>query len=110
MACVFGSVLFWLLAWGVNYGSVMAMAMPEPLPPLTSALADAAYWISPKPVDASQILFNALDAEHDFVKPPVFKVLDSWQEFSPLLSILSSLAITAVLLGLSVHELNTKDY
>ena len=24
VACVFGSMLFWLLAWGINYGSVMA--------------------------------------------------------------------------------------
>ena len=24
VACVFGSILFWLLAWGINYGSVMA--------------------------------------------------------------------------------------
>ena len=110
VACVFGSVLFWLLSWGVNYGTVMAGAMPDPLPPFASTLAEGAYWISPKPIDASLILFNALGADRDFEKPPVFKVLDNWEEFSPLLSILSSLAITAVLLGLSVHELKAKDY
>ena len=27
VACVFGSVLFWLLAWGINYGSVMARGL-----------------------------------------------------------------------------------
>ena len=33
VACVFGSVLFWLLAWGINYGSVMARGMPRnPVP------------------------------------------------------------------------------
>jgi ABC-type transport system involved in multi-copper enzyme maturation permease subunit len=110
VACVFGSVLFWLLAWGINYGTVMASATPDSLPPFTLTLADAAYWISPKPIDASLILFDLLDAHRHFEKPPVFKALDSWQTFSPLLSILSSLAITAVLLGLSVHELNNKDY
>ncbi len=26
VACVFGSLLFWLLAWGINYGYVMAQA------------------------------------------------------------------------------------
>ena len=41
VACAFGSVLFWLLAWGINYGSVMARgssclfskrtAIPSPL-------------------------------------------------------------------------------
>ena len=29
VACVFGSVLFWLLAWGINYGCVMARGMLE---------------------------------------------------------------------------------
>src|SRR5428012_15095 len=27
-ACVFGSVLFWLLTWAVNYGTAMARTMP----------------------------------------------------------------------------------
>jgi ABC-type transport system involved in multi-copper enzyme maturation permease subunit len=109
-ACVFGSVLFWLLAWGINYGTVMARTMPESLSPFTLALADAAYWISPKPIDSSLILFNALGGERHFEKPPVFQLLESWQAFSAPLSILSSFAITAVLLALSVHELNATDY
>ena len=40
----------------------------------------------------------------------VFKLLESGQAFSPQLSILSSLVITAVLLALSAYEFNTKDY
>ena len=88
----------------------MAGVRPEPLPPVTAALAEAAYWISPKPADASLLLFNALDEDRHFEKPQVFIDLDSWQEFSPLLSILSSLAIAGGLLALSVHELNAKDY
>jgi len=39
-----------------------------------------------------------------------FKLLESWQAYSPQLSILSSLAITVVLLALSAHELNATDY
>src|SRR5262245_43225442 len=35
VACVFGSLLFWLLAWGINFGSAMARGEPEShsLPP-----------------------------------------------------------------------------
>ena len=79
VACVFGSVLFWLLAWGINYGSVMARGLPETqyLPAVTLALAEVAYWIFPKPIDAGLILFNALDAHHHFEKPVVFKLLES---------------------------------
>jgi ABC-type transport system involved in multi-copper enzyme maturation permease subunit len=110
VACVFGSMLFWLLTWGINYGSIMARSMPESLPPFTRFLSDAAYWISPKPIDANLILSNTLQAERHFVTPEVFKLLESWQAFSPQMSILSSLVITVVLLALSVHELNATDY
>jgi ABC-type transport system involved in multi-copper enzyme maturation permease subunit len=112
VTCVFGSVLFWLLAWGINYGRVMAFSLPESqqLPSMTRTLADTTYWLSPKPIDAGLILFNALDAQQHFEKPRMFALLESGQAFSPLLSILSSLVITGVLLGLSVHEFNATDY
>ena len=112
VACVFGSLLFWLLAWGINYGSVMARAAEEPQRPsaLTLALTDAAYWISPKPIDGGLILYNALDAHQHFDKPMVFKSLESGGAFSPTLSLLSSLIIAVVLLTLSAYEFSTKDY
>jgi len=112
VACVFGSVLFWFLAWGINYGCLLAMGMPESqnLPALTRGLAEAAYWISPKPIDSGLILFNALDAQHHFEKPAVFKLLDTGRTFSPEWSILSCLLITAVLLALSAFEFNATDY
>jgi ABC-type transport system involved in multi-copper enzyme maturation permease subunit len=112
VACVFGSLLFWLLAWGINYGSVMARGMHETkqLPSFTLGLTQAAYWISPKPIDGGLILFTALDANQHFDKPEIFKRLESGRTFSPQLSLLSSLAITVVLLALSAYELHTKDY
>jgi hypothetical protein len=110
--CVVGSVLFWLLAWGINYGSVMALATPESqsLPPLTRTLASAAYWISPKPIDLGLIMFNALNTQEHFDKPPVFKLLEEGHLFSAQLSVLSSLGITGVLLALSAYELRATDY
>jgi ABC-type transport system involved in multi-copper enzyme maturation permease subunit len=112
VACVFGSVLFWLLAWGINHGCVMARGALERqyLPAGTRTLAEAAYSIFPKPIDAGLILFNALNAENHFEKPAVFKLLESGGGFSPHLSILSSLALTMVLLALSTYEFNAKDY
>ncbi|MFI5457464.1 MAG: transcriptional regulator [Isosphaerales bacterium] len=112
VACVFGSVLFWLLAWGINYGSVMARGVLERqyMPACTRALAEAAYWVFPKPIDAGLILFNALDAAHHFEKPVIFKLIESGQAFSPHLSILSSLALTGVLLALSTYEFSATDY
>ncbi len=110
VACVFGSLLFWLLAWGVNYGFVMARDMSASLSPATVSLAKAAYWVSPKPIDAGLILFNALDAQAHFDKPLVFRKLEASRDFSPRLSILSSFVITAFLLALAAYEFRALDY
>ena len=113
VACVFGAALFWLLSWGINFGCVMARDVLEPQyvsGGTRCALGGCARWISPKPVDAGLILFNALDAQHHFEKPVVFTHLESGQAFSPCLSIISSLVLTVVLLALSTHEFNSTVY
>jgi ABC-type transport system involved in multi-copper enzyme maturation permease subunit len=112
VACVLGSLLFWLLAWGINYGRAMAAGSVEAqyLPSFTVALMEAAYWISPKPIDGGLTLFNALDAQQHFEKPMVFLLLESGRVFSPVLSILSSLATAGVLFALSAYEFSTVDY
>jgi len=112
VACVFGCILFWLLAWGINYGSVVARQMPQSqyVPASTVALAQASYWMTPKPIDAGLILFNALNAKEHFEKPSVYKLVESGPTFSPQLSILSSLVMTGAVLALSTHEFRTADY
>ena len=112
VACVFGSVLYWLLAWGINYGYLMARSMQETqyLPPGTLGLAQVAYAIFPKPIDAGHILFNALGALGDFDKPAMFALLESGNAFSPCTSILSSVVLTVVLLGMSTYEFSATDY
>ncbi len=108
-ACVVGVVLFWLLAWGINYGSVMAARSPD-LPAITQTLIRAAYWISPKPIDGGVILFNALDKQQHVAKFTIFQLLESSPGFSPELSTLSCLAILGVLLAMSAYEFHATDY
>jgi ABC-type transport system involved in multi-copper enzyme maturation permease subunit len=112
VASVFGSVIFWLLGWGINYGYVMARGVLETqhVPYGTLALAEVAYWIFPKPIDAGLIVFNSLGALGDFDKPTVFRLLESGSSFSPSASIASSLVLTGVLLAIAVHEFNATDY
>jgi len=112
VACVFGSILFWLLGWGINYGSMMASATTEHryLPASTVALAEVSYWISPKPIDSGLILYNALNAQEHLEKPEVFKLVESNPKFSPSLSIVSSLVLTCAFLALSIHEFQAVDY
>lgn len=111
VACVLGTLLFWAFAWGINYGHVMALALPEgQLPSATMALADVAYWIAPKPIDFSWILFRALQADPHFAKPDVVQILDSAKGMSPFLSVFTSFITAGLFLGLSVYELNETDY
>lgn len=111
VACVFGSVLFWLLAWGINYSmTTRTMAEYQALPPISRTLTQAGYWISPKPIDAALIFFNALDAKSHFSKPDIFARLEAGHAFSPLASILSSLVITVILLTVSAYEFRATDY
>jgi ABC-type transport system involved in multi-copper enzyme maturation permease subunit len=111
-ACVFGSLLFWLLAWAVNYASVMVHVIrgPQFVSTAGRSLVGFAYWIMPKPIDLGLILFNLLDARAHFAKPVVFEQLEATHTLVPALSCLSSLLIIAAFLALSVHELNHADY
>jgi ABC-type transport system involved in multi-copper enzyme maturation permease subunit len=111
VACVFGSLLFWFLTWGLNYGRIMLLGLPEgQLPGMTLALTDVAYWIAPKPIDFSWILFQALEAGPHLEKPAVFQILDSARSFAPELSILSALGFAGLVLGLAAYELRETDY
>ena len=52
-ACVFGTVLFWMLCWAMNFGRHAAMSSLDPhiLSPVFGWTIDAAYWVLPKPLD-----------------------------------------------------------
>lgn len=112
VACVFGSLLFWLLAWGVNYAAVMARDTTDvrDIPISSRSLAQASYWIAPKPIDHGLIFFNALDSPSHFEKPVVFRQLEAWPAYSPVASILSSLGVGLVLLAVSCREFRAADY
>jgi len=112
VSSAFGSLLFWLLAWATNYGCALVRGSTESayLTSATRWLAEAAYWVFPKPIDAGLILFNALGAHHHFEKPMLFQMLESGHTVSPQLSIVSSLLLAGVLLVVAAVELDATDY
>ena len=112
VACVFGSLLFWLISWGMNYGGAMAHGDSESkaLSRASRVFAETCYWISPKPIDSALILFNALDASSHFEKPVHFQRVESRASYSPAASIASSLVLASALLGLACFEFRETDY
>jgi hypothetical protein len=112
VACVFGSVLFWLLCWGMNYGRHAALAVAG----LDNAAGhflwtlEVGYWVLPKPADLGVVLVDALGAGRYFSPMAEMQAVQAKGAFHPALSLLSSLLFGAVMLALSAYEFVTADY
>jgi len=64
---VFGTLLFWLLCWTMNFTHHRVVGFDVPgLTPAAAFLIDAGYWVLPKPADLGLLLFDALKADHHF--------------------------------------------
>ena len=62
---MFGSVLFWFMCWGMNYGRHFLVAPESELPSqhlMLRGLVEAGYWILPKPLDLGMILHAAVES------------------------------------------------
>lgn len=109
IVCIFGSLLFWFLCWGMNYGRhahlVLFANEAEAGQGLTAAL-ELGYWVLPKPADMGFLLSQALRAEEFF---PASAELTK-AGIDPTLSILSSLAFSAVILAIACYEFLQADY
>jgi len=114
VVCVFGSIVFWCVAWSMNFGR-QALATSTDLVAETirssylSGLIELGYWVLPKPADLSMLLFNALGAGSHFGRLFDLRSLEA-HGFSMTLSVLSSLAFTAYVLFASVRKFQATDY
>jgi hypothetical protein len=112
VACVIGSLLFWMLCWGMNYGRHSVVAIPDlqQLPGSLAWVVEAGYWLLPKPADLSLLLFDALDAGKHFGKVTTLESVQSRGAFYPGWSIATSLAFMVGMLGLAGREFLRADY
>jgi ABC-type transport system involved in multi-copper enzyme maturation permease subunit len=113
LACVFGSVGFWFLCWGMNYGRHCLLALQSTLAPLPHALGglvEAGYWILPKPVDLGMILHGALDAGNSFGSLAELRQVQDLGAFHPDLSLLTSFLFAVGMLVVAARHLASTDY
>jgi ABC-type transport system involved in multi-copper enzyme maturation permease subunit len=112
VACVFGSVLFWLLCWAMNLGRHAFRVLPE-LQAAASGLGhtvELAYWILPKPLDCHLILLGTLQDDSPLssvINAPALAEHGAWQ---PAASLLASCLCALVLLALAVYDFMTAEY
>jgi ABC-type transport system involved in multi-copper enzyme maturation permease subunit len=114
VVCVFGSIVFWFIAWGMNYGrhALALQAQGAPSGRFSASLnwlVDAGYWVLPKPADFGMILYDALDAKNFFGSAFDLSSLSA-HGFSLWLSVLTSLAFTAYILFAAARRFSTLDY
>lgn len=115
IVCVFGSVVFWLIAWGVNFGRHALFATTVNNPELANApaftwLLEAVYWITPKPADVGMLLFDATSAAPYFHVAEALRVVREHGGFSPTLALLSSFAASVFLLVAAAQQFEATDY
>ncbi len=114
VVCVFGSIIFWCVAWSMNFGRHALVTSTDLLSSsvrstYVSSIVDFGYWVLPKPADMGLLLYEALDAGHDFGNMLDSSALEA-HGFSMLLSVLSSMAFGIVVLLISAHTFQTADY
>jgi hypothetical protein len=114
VVCVFGSLVFWCVAWSMNFGRhafILSndMVSDSLRSPLLSSVIDIGYWVLPKPADLGMLLYDSLGA-HDHFGQLLDPAALATHGFSMTLSVLTSLAFTAVVLLLSARTFQTTDY
>jgi ABC-type transport system involved in multi-copper enzyme maturation permease subunit len=119
VSCLFGSFLFWGVCWAMNLGRHLVVSMPwvvpdtAALPPFSSFLTEAGYWILPKPADMVIVLEQLLEAGKHFDTLSVQPWVRQMQEhgyWDPMLSLTSSMLFGVVMLILSARQLGQTDY
>jgi hypothetical protein len=112
VACVFGTVLFWLMCWATNFGrhAVRSLAVLEGLPAGAGRALDLGYWLLPKPLDFHLILQDALQTGPALGGLLSTRTMAEQGLWSPGLSVLASVLCGAALLGVAAYDFLTAEY
>jgi ABC-type transport system involved in multi-copper enzyme maturation permease subunit len=112
VACVFGSVAFWGLCWGMNFGRHAIHILPEiqGLSGVLAAAADVSYWVLPKPLDFQLLLSDMLRPGELFGRLVSTPKLDAYGAWSPVASVLASVTAAVVLFAVAAYDFATADY
>ncbi|MBM3980027.1 MAG: transcriptional regulator [Planctomycetes bacterium] len=111
VVAVFGTLLFWVLCWAMNYTHLRLNAVPvEGVTSNASFLVELGYWVLPKPLDLSGLFFDAMNAGAYTAPVPEIEAAKARGMYHPELSALASLAFAAGALLVAAYEFRTQDY
>jgi hypothetical protein len=109
---LFTALACWVICLGVNHSrdSLNVQDGSPPHPRVTQVAIQAAYWVLPKPLDFSKILEQAVGASDHFAEAADPDEDVTGGKLGITLSLASSLAFAAVMLGIAARQLSTTDY
>lgn len=111
VVCVFGTLLFWLLCWAMNFTHHRVIGFDVAgISPMATMLIEAGYWMLPKPLDMSGIFFEAMNAKDYSAPVPELEAIQAKGAFHPELSVVASLLFGVGVLALAAYEFRTMDY
>jgi hypothetical protein len=112
VVCAFGSILFWLVCWGMNFGRHAVLAIPglEGTARPMGFASELGYWILPKPLDVHLILVQLLQADDMVARVVDVRQLAAQNAWHPELSLVASVVAGVVLLGMAAYEFMNADY
>jgi ABC-type transport system involved in multi-copper enzyme maturation permease subunit len=111
-ACVIGTLFFWMICWGLNYGRHIAALnlSGQTISPAGKVLLEIGYWLLPKPWDLNALVFRGIEGDNFFGRLIELDKLIELGQFFPVLSVLASLGFAVATLALAAYEFVTTDY
>lgn len=111
VVCVFGTLLFWVLCWGMNFGRHAVVAHdPAGVSDGSRFALEVGYWVLPKPGDLNLVLDDALETQGFAAGIPEFEAARAKGQMNLLLSALASLAFAGAMFGVAAWEFRNAEY
>lgn len=111
VVCVFGTLLFWVVCWGMNYGRHATIAHePKGMTPTSLAMLDLGYWLLPKPADMNIVLDDALDTKGFSASIPEIEMTREKHKLNLPVSIFSCLLFSFWMYGVAAWEFRQTEY
>jgi ABC-type transport system involved in multi-copper enzyme maturation permease subunit len=111
VVCVFGTLLFWVICWAMNYGRHTIVAHePAGMSAGSRVVLEIGYWALPKPADLNVILDDALDTRGFAAGVPEVERAREKGRLNLPMSALSSLLFAVVIFGVSAWEFRNAEY
>jgi ABC-type transport system involved in multi-copper enzyme maturation permease subunit len=111
VVCVFGTLLFWVLCWGMNFGRHAAVAHePVGMSDGSRVVLEIGYWALPKPGDLNVIFDDALDTQAFAAGVPEFDAARQKGRLNLFWSAVASLLFAGAMFGVAAWEFRNAEY